>query len=593
MPIASRARKPKSPPRTPEEAYDMMMSDPDRFIAMAGIDSPIVFAEDNLHNERGEPLEYTREHGFQVDYIRDFHPEICVKKSSQVGITTSSVTKVLYLAHLTNKADWHRLFGRRDKQGISIIYTFPTANDVNDFSATRFRPMVQSSEQLTRMMGGKRGIDAVQRKKIGNSFIIFKGTQKDSQAISQPADLIVNDELDFSSPNILDLFDSRITKSDLKWRWKFSTPTIPHYGVDAEYDKSDQRRWLVKCVGCNKRQEVKYPDNIRVKKVGGKRLAYWGCRKCDRELDRTRGMWEARYKNRDYHGYYIPPTICPWLQPLDIEKSKKQYKKEKDFQNFALGMAYATGEDLVTRELLLRRITFGRPWNPVLDRMTYMGVDQGDVQHYTISRDNNGVRETLDVGTRAEFHEIAALMDDWNIDLCVMDAMPNKKKAQEFANQFYGRVQLSFYKEFDEEEDVKPLKSMKYGILVDRTNSLDASAASWRSGESIVSLDNFKYFGKIPDVFDDPTSKDGFVQQMGSEVRDEVENKKTGKMRAVWVPTGPNHYRHADNYNYIAWSQRHGDAIGEVLATENLAMVENYGFRPVFEGMRSELWTPY
>ena len=592
MPPVRLARKPKQKPKSPEETYDLMMSDPDEFLRRAAISSPIVFAEANLRNEKGEPLEYTEQHGFQVQYIKDFSRRICVIKSSQVGITTSSITKILYLSHITDKEDWHRLFGRNNKRGLNTIYTFPTANDVNDFSATRFRPMVLSSDMLTMMMGGKRGVDAVQRKKIGNSFILFRGAQKESQAISQPADLIVNDELDFSSPNIIDLFDSRITKSDLKWWWKFSTPTIPNYGIDAEYRLSNQMRWMVRCGRCRKDQEIKYPENIRVKDVGGISRAYWGCRRCDKELQRTVGRWVPTYFNRDYNGYYIPPTICEWIQPLDIEESRKRYKTEKQFQNFALGRAYATGEDVVTRELLLNRVEFGRGFNPVLDRMMFMGVDQGDVLHFTISRGQGARREIVEVGTRNSFHEIGALMNDWNIDLCVMDAMPNKKSAQEFANTFDGRVLLSIYKEFDEEEDVKAMKSMRNGVLVDRTNSLDSSAASWREGKSVIVLDSFKY-NVIPPHFDDPSSKEPFIQQMGNEVRDEVENKKTGKMRAVWVATGPDHYRHADNYNYIAWTQRFGEHFyGEAMVSANKVMVESVGSLPEFNGRRSGLRTP-
>lgn len=569
-----------------------MMMDPDEFIRRSAVNSPIVFAEANLHNEKGEPLEYTEQHGFQIDYVKDFSRRLCVIKSSQVGITTSSITKILYLAHITEPRDWKRLFGRNKKSGINIIYTFPTANDVNDFSATRFRQMVQSSEMLVNLMGGKRGVDAVQRKKIGNSFVVFRGTQKESQAISQPADLIVNDELDFSSPNIIDLFDSRLTKSDLKWWWKFSTPTIPNFGIDAEYKLSNQMRWLVRCPACSKEQEIKYPENVKVKKIGGKRLAYWGCRRCDRELDRTHGWWVPRRPSRDYHGYYIPPTICSWIQPLDIEDSRKRYRTEKQFQNFALGRAYATGEDVVTRELLLSRVERGRSYNPILDRMVFMGVDQGDVLHYTISRANANRRETLEVGTKNSFQEIAALMNDWGVDLCVMDALPNKKSAQEFARAFYGRVLLSFYKEFDEEEDVKPMKNMKEAILVDRTNSLDASAASWRTGESVIVLDTFKY-PMNPPWLDDPSSKEPFIQQMGALVRDEIENPKSGKMRAVWVATAPDHYRHADNYNYIAYSQRNGGDFTGLMVSENIAMVESYGMRPEFNGRRSELYTPW
>lgn len=395
--VTSRRKSPSlvsSSRRDLDTAYELMTTDPDEYVRQLSLGNPIIFAEANLYNEKGEKLEFAEEHGFQIQYIKDFAKDIVVKKSSQVGITTSSITKVLYLAHINEESAWRKYFGRKKKAGITAIYTFPTANDVFDFSSTRFSSMIQSSPLLNDLMGGgrsKKRIDAIGRRKIGNSLIVFRGTQKESQAISIPADLIVNDELDFSNQDVVDVFDSRLTHSDLKWWWKFSTPTIPNYGIDAEYRKSNQLTWMVKCSGCGKDQEIQWPGNVKRKRIGEKIFTYWGCRRCAKPLDRINGLWVPRYENRDVHGYHISPAICPWIEPLDIVRSQKTYKTEKNFRNFALGEAYTSGENIMTREMMLGRISFGEGWNPVLEPMTFMGVDQGDLYHYEISRMRPGV----------------------------------------------------------------------------------------------------------------------------------------------------------------------------------------------------------
>lgn len=586
----TRPRKPKrNIEKDLDEAYELLHSDPDEYIRRVAKGDPVVFASANLTNEKGDPLDFDN-HSFQMQYLRDFSPELAVMKCSQVGWTTINVGKVLYLEHLTETSDWKRYFGK-DTQGITIIYTFPTARDVEDFASTRFKAMVSGSEHIVKLMGGRRGVDAVNRKKIGNSFIYFRGSSKETQAISVPADIIINDEYDFSAPEIIETFTSRLKHSQFKWWWKFSTPTIPNYGIDQEYQNSNQFSWFIKCHHCGKKQQPRFPDNVKRKKVRGQRLTYWGCRKCNKELDRTVGWWVPRYENRDYHGYRVTPAMCNWIQPLDIVKEQKRYRSERKFRNYTLGEAWSNGIDLLTRELMLSRLEYGRPYNPVLDRQIFMGVDQGDVLHYEICRGNAGRREILKVGAVNSFHEIGVLMNSWNVSLAMMDALPNKKSAEQFAKDFRGRVQLAIYKEFDEEFDIKPSK-MKNGVLLDRTNTLDAAAESWRKGESVIVLDQFRY-SRIPEEWDNPSEKTSFIQQMGNMTRDEIENEKTGKSRAVWVKTGPDHYRHADNYAYMAWVQQGQNSGADLMVASNPVMTAEAGNYMEVGGIRSGFRTPF
>jgi len=575
-----------------QEDHDALYGSTDDFLKAMGQESTVIFAETNLRNESGRPLDY-EQHFFQKQYLEDFSPELCVIKSSQVGITTSSNVKALYLAHLDDPKIWEKKFGVKNRSGISIIYTMPTERAVNDFSATRFRTMIGSSPMLIEMMGLKgRKIDAVTRRAIGNSLILFRGSTKDSQAISDPADLIINDEYDFSDQTIIETLNSRITHSDLQWWWKFSTPTIPNWGIDAEYQKSNQYRFNVKCQHCGKWQEVKWPRNSMKKTIRGKRILYWGCWKCSKELDRTQGEWVARYPNREYHGYYIPPMITPWVQPKNILALRKRYKSEKKFKNFALGEAFSTGADVLSREMMLKRVEFGRGFNPMIDQNMYMGVDQGDTFHFVIARGDNNRREVLHVGTRTSFDDIVKLMYDWNIKFCVLDALPNKLPAMQMAKDFYGRVFLAFYTEFDSEDDVQQNKKFRYALNLDRTNTLDMSAQAWREGEAAIVLSSVQYSG-IPPFIDDPANSDAFIQQLGNMTRDEKENEKTGKSRAVWIKTGPDHYRHADSYCHIAWLQSRGGDIDLLMTRQNQVLTSSVGDYFEIGGVRSDLRSLY
>ena len=79
--------------------------------------------------------------------------------------------------------------------------------------------------------------DSVNIKTIGNSTIFFKGTVAERQGLSVPSDLNVHDELDFSNPTVRETFSKRLSVSDYKWEWDFSTPTIPDFGIDLCYGK--------------------------------------------------------------------------------------------------------------------------------------------------------------------------------------------------------------------------------------------------------------------------------------------------------------------------------------------------------------------
>lgn len=567
-----------------DEAYDLLTSDPEEYVRRIARRDPVVFAESNLRNEKEEPLEYTKDHGFQVDYLRDFADNLMVKKSSQVGITTQSVTKVAFLSSLSEKEDWQRNFGVPHEGGITIIYTFPTDRDVQDFSSARFKPMISSSQHMLDLIGGRRGInfDTVGRKRIGKSTVYFRGTFTERQAISVPADLIVTDELDFSDMTVVSAFNSRLSHSKFKWWWKFSTPTLPNFGIDNEWKISDQREWFVKCIHCGKDQRVLFPDNIMRKRIKGVRYTFWGCRKCGKELDRTVGSWQARHPSREYHGYYIPPMICPWIQPLDLLKQKDNYRQEREFYNYGLGMTYAGGEDVLDRELLLKRVIFGPPYNPTLDKLTFMGVDQGDKLHYEISRKNpyTGKREIIKIGVVDSFDDIGVLMNTFDITHCHMDALPNKKNAESFAKTFSGRVSLVFYKDQDDMVIETPATKTKNAVNVDRTGALDLAAKSWRDGDSVFILDQHGS-NKIPAYVDDPSATRGgyvpWVQQMGNMVRAQVENKKTGKNRAVWQKTGADHFRHADGYNWLSFDKYADVGTSELIAIENQLVVAGPG----------------
>lgn len=519
---------------------------------------PITWAQlrANLRTEKMEALEFV-DHLPMVDVYRDWHPQIVAQKASQIGMTTAQIIKLLFYA---------------DTHNITAIYTMPTAKDVFEFSQARFAPVIKGSQYLTSRMGN---VDNATLKRIGASTLYFRGSQKHSQAISVPADIIVNDEYDFSGQDVMDTFEKRVGASKLKWFWRFSTPTIPDFGINALFKDTDQRHWLVKCSSCGRYNNITFEHNL-LKRRGG--TPYFGCRRCKTRLRRRSGAWVAKYPNKatdavydesgrmlepadGMRGYWINPltftyitAVTVWKEWRKVEKKNTNYARKR-FHNFDLGLPYLSGEGLITRDTILKTM---RPL-ATQDGFNVIGIDQGDVLHYVIMRIlPNGSMPIIAFGKRTEFSQIHALIALYNVRAGIIDALPNKHNARDLCQAFPGQMYMAYYKEQNEEkkqvtenkkrkdEEAKHAKEREtQAVHLDRTESLDDSADDWITGRAYL--------------VGDPTlnlseDQEEFILQVTNMKRD-LQEDKNGNMKAVWVKIGPDHWRHAHNYAKAAASQ--------------------------------------
>lgn len=504
---------------------------------------PVRWIEHHMRTEKGLPIDYdTRP--YLREYARDFHKEMSVKKSSQTGVTTTTVHKALY-------------FG--DNKHVTMIYTFPTQDEVEKFSSVRFKPMIQESPYIRSRMAD---VDNASVKKIGNSVIYFRGTFNTRQALSVPSDLNIHDELDFSDSGVRDIYTSRLSSPDsLKMIWEFSTPTLPDTGIDASFKVSDQKHWLVKCVHCYKWQKVSFFKNIFRKKKRGR--WYWGCKHCEKPLYRKRGTWVARYPERTEHGkgirgYFIHSPIMPGVSAEYLKeryaKAKKTNNGMKKFFNFDLGLTYQSGQEIISKELILKRL------GDIPDaryQFIFMGVDQGDQLHIELRGVINGHHTVFYVeNTKIEnIKRLSGLIEQYNITTCVMDALPNKQTAKEFRDKHRGKVYIAYYTTPNVQGLWNPRDEEKepYSITINHLDVMDDTAAQWHKGD--IHLANTLPINMI----------EQFAEQMANLKRDVIEDKN-GQNIPRWVKTGADHFRHADAYAYIASKMA---AYGEV-PSENL-----------------------
>lgn len=509
-----------------------------------------------MDTEKGEPIEFARHKPLMAVY-RDLHPHQVFRKGAQIGMTQTSINKVLW-------------YGKYHK--VTFIYTMPTAKDVYEFSQSRFGPIIKGNQWMRTHVGN---VDNATLKSIGNSWVHFRGAQKESQAISVPADILVTDEYDFSSQDILDTFRKRTIASDLKWEWNFSTPTIPEYGIDALYRQTDQRHWLVKCTRCNRWQKVSYWKNIFKSHRKG---FYFGCWKCKKVLKRLQGEWVAAFPDRavdtEYdengkvvnpaygmRGYFVNPLTFTFITADEKVKNYNTARKStrpsaiKNFHNFELGEPYVSGESLITQTKLLETM------NSDYEETGYnvFGCDQGDVFHWIVKHvGRNGRKPTVAFGKTSDPNRIAQIFAEYHCRLGIIDALPNKHTARGIV-QIIGnkRMFMAYYKDqgpasreqIENKRDPNKLYTLSkretQTVLLDRTEVLDSSAKEWIEGRAYL-------IGEKDSVKEEMQD---FIRQMCAMKRDLQEDTK-GIIKAVWVKIADDHYRHADSYANVAISLR-------------------------------------
>ena len=494
----------------------------------------------------GRPFSFDR-HEYLYGLYADEAPFTVIRKAAQMGASEYAISRALHFS-IT--------YGGR------TMYFFPTDNDVGEFSRDRFAPAVEGSEYLQQLV---RDTDTAGLKQIGYGSIYFRGTRSRTRMKSVPGDFLIFDEMDEMAPTNVELARKRIGHSDFGWELSLSTPTMPGYGIDAEFQKTDQRHWLLKCDGCGRwhcledeflahhgdHQQVR-SDIVFIRgETGGEFLV---CIDCGRKLDPARGAWVAKYPNVNMHGFHLSKFYSQIVSQTEREQGLKtkpgallqQWRDTThpgEFYNSELGLPYLAAEGGLTDQDL--QSLEGKYGQMAVGKGCVMGVDQGNGLHIVLKEPVPDSEMVLTIRSHWEpmtdetFSILDNFMNNYDVRACICDALPNTHAARSFANRWRGRVWLAYY------GDTQKGK-VKYGYdkehapiaLINRTDALDA----WRD----VHKTKKRRIMRIEDDVHD------YVKQMTNILRRVEEDPETGAKRASWVKRGPDHFAHADSYAEVA-----------------------------------------
>jgi len=510
----------------------------------------------------GKPFSF-KDHEFQKDIVDDTHPNSVVTKPSQVGV--SECICRLGLGFIAISPD------------TVAIYTLPTVYESLRFSKSRIDPVIRGSRTLSELMvpGG----DSASFKQIGSSQLFMMGTFGKA-IISIPTDILISDEIDFSNPEVLVTAESRLSHSriyneelDIRGiRRQFSTPTLPNMGVAAKFDKSDQRRRLVRCNHCNSwfwpnflehvvvagfdgsMYEITYLEVQSLESRGLLETAKLLCPSCRHPIKKAdlgpeNREWVAEYPERkDIRGWAVSPFDLPkYHNPTSLLRKMLQYKEEiGHFRNFTLGLPFADASNSVMPGRVKECATL-MPINPESGgiRGTVMALDVGKTSWLMVGRNNGSdldviwyeqIKLVQDLDD-ALFETVVNRIIQFGVELAVFDAQPYTDTMLRIQRRFSaGQVLLAMYTLTDRRTAISQVRESDYTLEINRTKALDA----------VVKRVNNRHvkFARLPDL----DLLEAHLQNSKRVDRTE----ENGDVVSEWVKAGPDHYMHCLNYLNLA-----------------------------------------
>jgi hypothetical protein len=476
----------------------------------------------------GRPFSFTKHEYLRQPYS-DPHPFQVEMKAAQMGLTCKAGLRSIHGA----------ITGKYPR---GILYLFPSKSDVTDFSKARIAPLIEENPESI----GKWVVetDTSNLKQIGTAFLYLRGMRARAGLKSIPVDFIVFDELDEAPQTAVDMAMERMAHSEVREVLKLSNPTLPDFGIDKAFQETDQRYWLLKCPSCGHYTclEDTFPACL-LELPGGKVIR--ACEKCKAELDPADGVWVAKRDSvTDKRGYHYSQLFSQFVDPAGILNQFRITQNLTDFYNLKIGIPWVEATHRISLEAVYALCSsYGMAESD--PGPCSMGVDQGKDLHVVIGRaEPSRSGKIIHLGIYKEWEKLESLMKAFNVYRCVIDGMPETQKARTFAGKFPGKVFLNFYNEH--QKGSYKWNEADWTITCNRTESLDASHAQILGTPVDVTATTKIILPKFSEMVEE------FAKHLHNVAKRLEEDEETGSKRYVYVKLGPDHFRHAFNYECIA-----------------------------------------
>jgi phage terminase large subunit GpA-like protein len=254
----------------------------------------------------------------------------------------------------------------------------PTVGAVENWSKTRFTPMVRDCPELRTLVSDQKSRDSsntILNKRFPGGLLVGVGANAPTGLAAQPIRVLLMDEVDrFPKKGAGTEGDSRklaeARTADFRWSKKIyecSSPTIKdESNIDDSYQRSDRRQWWITCPHCGHEQTLSFWSVIWHDRQSLADAFYAccgaGCAISEPELRRAvrLGRWIAgRPDVKGHAGFYVPGIMVKPMAELAkgfLEAKDAGPQELQVFYNTQLGELWnlRQGEEVAVEGLLKR-----------------------------------------------------------------------------------------------------------------------------------------------------------------------------------------------------------------------------------------------
>jgi Phage terminase large subunit (GpA) len=469
------------------------------------------------------------------------------QKGAQLGYTEHVINVMCY------QMDIHKR---------SVLYILPSQKrDATDFVNRALNPAMDMSPHIKQMFAG--GVDNVGLKQVGNASLYIRGTNSKAGLKAVPAAVLIFDEYDEMDQENIKLAEERSSGQSFRLNWKISTPTVPGKGINTLFEQSTKEHFFFPCPACSRQIRFKFPDSLKIIgddptsfDIHNSHLICYECKAtlphADKRQYLKKGKWVAEKPGQITRGFNINQMYSARLPPYKLAISYLEALRDptadQEFFNSKLGLPKIIEGAEITEEMvggLIKSYEMVESCRP--GTVITMGVDVNKTFNVEIDQWDLAECSPIDVNQKARcrvlwagecntIEEVGQFMTAYNVNFCVVDAMPETQLVTQFANNFFGRVRICRYNHYATARSVFAAKG-DIQVSVNRTAWLDQSLGRFRNGTIYLPRNiSADYSRHIRAMIRTPS-----LDTHGNLV-----------YKYVHQDSKPDHYAHARNYAEIA-----------------------------------------
>lgn len=468
----------------------------------------------------------------------------------------------------------------QNHQGRKAALYLPTKELAENMSKDRLTPLMRSVDTLKSYLDEE---DKLTLKKIGESSLYLMHLEGKSAKDSIPLDFIAFDEVRLVNPKDIDQARERISHSLHKYEVYMSTSGSPGTDINARYERGTQHVWRSAC-NCSEGTDLArtFPNCVV---NDHKRGLYLRCPKCLYTIKNPQnGRYVPMNPSADYVSFNVSQLASRFITLKDIWSTYETTTNMEEFYNSKLGLPYVDEANRgVTMSDLEQCINTDLTWGkPTEGEHCAMGVDQGAgynmvvimswkdgkrrLRHVEIIESNNP-DYYKDGGPVSPFVRLEELMVEYNVRLCLVDAMPNTNEAIAFAHKFPRKVFLAWYIRHQKDSVIwmdknktqitiakaGPAMKLRQKATLSRYVSLSNMLGFWQDGSTIMpnpdALVQMCRAEKTNQLHPESPARRLMEHLCLLIRRATVVDEETGETKYDWIYTSQDpHLAHATNY---------------------------------------------